>query len=167
VTWPSPLVVRSIAEDIVLPEEAQRSVARIGKRVTPEDVDDYVRKKETRDRSHYLRTWVTAWKEQQAEERKMRKSYASWLLRLMTGQILAINAIFILMGCGLLTVERWAASTFIVASFAEVAGLILIVVKYLFPTSSSQLPPIGGRSATGGTRGVSKGSKTERSAGKS
>ena len=121
--------------------------------------------KVTRDRSNYLRTLVGAWKEQQVEDRNLRNRYATWLLWLMTAQIIAIHTIFLLLGLGVLTVERWTASTFITAVFAEVAGLVLIVVKYLFQPSAN--PPIDGdgRSRSGATRVGSQRRKSERRAG--
>lgn len=38
------------------------------------------------------------------------------------------------MGFGLLTVERWVASSFIVGVFFEVMGMTFVVARYLFPT---------------------------------
>jgi hypothetical protein len=54
-------------------------------------------------------------------------------------QIIVVNVIYVLMGCQLLKYEEWTANTFIMGVFAEVAALVLLVVKYLFNLPSDKI----------------------------
>ena len=65
--------------------------------------------------------------------------YATYLIVAMGLQALVINVVFVLMGCGVLTFEAWTARTFIMSVFAEIAAMVLIVVKYLFTPSSEKV----------------------------
>lgn len=69
----------------------------------------------------------------------MREKYATYLILAMALQALVINVAFVLIGCGILTFEPWTAKTFIVSVFAEIAAMVLIVVKYLFTPSSDKV----------------------------
>lgn len=133
----------------MLPEEtlsptAQRIVQSIGEPVTNEDidmVDIYERVRRIEDESYELRTIVASWEKQQSDERDLRNRYAKWLVIALFIQIAIINIAFFLIGFGLLTVERWVASSFIVGVFFEVTGMTFVVVRYLFPTQhSARLP---------------------------
>jgi len=57
----------------------------------------------------------------------------------LAAQAIVINIVFVLMGSRLLSVEPWTARTFILSVFGEIAGMVLIVVKYLFTPSSEQI----------------------------
>lgn len=107
--------------------------------VSPSDVDSYGKLRQIQDRSHRLRTIVKAWKDQQTQDRKMRARYASYLIMAMGVQTLVVNIIFILMGCGVLTFEPGTAKTFFLSVFAEIASMVLLVVKYLFTPSSDRV----------------------------
>ena len=69
----------------------------------------------------------------------MRGRYASYLMIAMAAQMVAINVVFVLMGCGKLTFEPWTGRTFVMAVYIEVIALIHIVVKYLFAPSGSEM----------------------------
>lgn len=123
----------------MLPEEtfspiAQRLVESIGKPATNEDVTIYERVRRIEDESYELRTIVASWEKQQSDERDLRNRYAKWLVIALFIQIAVINIAFFLIGFGLLTVEKWVASSFIVGVFVEVTGMTFVVVRYLFPT---------------------------------
>lgn len=126
----------------MLPEEtlsptAQRIVQSIGEPVTNEDidmVDIYERVRRIEDESYELRTIVASWEKQQSDERDLRNRYAKWLVIALFIQVAIINIAFFLIGFGLITLERWVASSFIVGVFVEVTGMTFVVVKYLFPT---------------------------------
>ncbi len=79
----------------------------------------------------------------------MRRQYANWLILAMGFQILAINVVFILIGCKVLVFEQWTANTFIMSVFAEVAALVLLVVKYLFARPDDTLLKLAGRKGRG------------------
>ena len=123
----------------MLPEEtfspiARRLVESLGKPATNEDVTIYERVRRIEDESYELRTIVASWEKQQSDERDLRNRYAKWLVIALFIQIAVINIAFFLIGFGLLTVERWVASSFIVGVFVEVTGMTFVVMRYLFPT---------------------------------
>lgn len=121
-----------MADTIKIPDKLESLVKRIGTPVTPDQIDAYGKWQDIHDQSYRLRTVLSAWKSQQTQDRKMREQYAWWLMAAMGGQIVAINIVFVLIGCRILTFEQWTANSFIMSVFAEVAALVLLVVKYLF-----------------------------------
>jgi hypothetical protein len=126
--------------DPQLPDALRALVKDIGRPVTSEDIDTYGRFREIEDRSHRVRAIVKAWNDQQTQDRKLRERYAHWLMLAMAAQAVVINLAFVLLGCGVLIVEPWTARVFIAAVFAEIAALVLLVVKYLFtPTGDTIL----------------------------
>lgn len=82
---------------------------------------------------------MKAWKDQQAQDRRLRDRYAHWLLVSVAAQALLVNAAFLLLGLKLLAVEEWTARVFIAAVFAEIAALVLVIVKYLFAPPSDAI----------------------------
>lgn len=122
-----------------LPATVQKVVEKIGKPVTSAEIDEIGKLQDIQERSRHHRTIINAWKQQQDQDRKMRKTYATWLMVAMSGQIVGINIIFILIGCGLLEFQRWTTNTFVMSVFAEVSAMALLVVKYLFPATSDKV----------------------------
>jgi len=134
-----------------VPDTLKNLVQDVGKPVSSSDVDSYGKLRQIQDRSHQIRTIVKAWKEQQAQDRKMREHYATYLMAAMGAQALVVNVVFVLMGCGVLSFEAWTAKTFIMSVFAEIAAMVLIVVKYLFtPSSEKVLQFLAGKKRTQG-----------------
>ena len=107
--------------------------------MTSEQIDDFAKLQDIRERLKHHRTIVSAWKQQQEQDRKLRKLYANWLMCAMSAQVIAINIIFVLIGCGILKYEQWTANTFVMATFAEISALVLLVVKYLFPAGTEKV----------------------------
>jgi hypothetical protein len=122
-----------------VPDSLKNLVQNVGEPVSSADVDTYGKLRQIEDRSHQIRTIIKAWKDQQAQDRKMRERYANYLIFAMGLQALVMNVIFVLMGCDALTFEPWTARIFIVSVFAEIASMVLIVVKYLFTPSSDKV----------------------------
>jgi hypothetical protein len=120
-------------------DELKGLVRGVGKPVSSDEVDSHGKLRRIRDRSYQVRTIVKAWKDQQAQDRTMRERYANYLIAAMGLQAGVVNVVFVLMGCGVLSFEAWTAKTFIVAVFAEIAAMVLIVVKYLFTPSSDRV----------------------------
>jgi ABC-type transport system involved in cytochrome bd biosynthesis fused ATPase/permease subunit len=112
---------------------SQVSEVRVLGRMGEEDIRVIERVQDVKDKSHAVRAIVNAWKKQQEEERRLRARYATWLLLAMSFQVVCLIAAFVLIGTGILQVEQWVATSFMVGIFAEVAAMALIVVKYLFP----------------------------------
>jgi len=143
--------------DVSLPEDLASTVQAVGNAVSPDDVDTYGRLRRIEDQSFRLRALVDAWERQQTQERSLRKHYAKWLLRALFAQIVLIDAAFFLLGFGVIEVEKWVATTFIVAAFGELAGMSAIVVKYLFPKVGSEVIERIGESQADGSSGGGRG----------
>ncbi len=121
-----------MAKADLIPKGLEAIVERVGNSLSTDDVDVYGRLKEIENETFRLRTVLAAWKTQQSQDRKMREKYARWRMVLMSAQMVVINIVFILIGCGLLDFEEWTANTFIMAVFSEIAALVVIIVKFLF-----------------------------------
>jgi hypothetical protein len=128
-----------MADEIQLPKEVNDLVEKIGSVVAPGDVDVYRSVREIDDKSYKLRTVISSWEGQQREERRLRRGYATWLLVALLLQMFLVDLAFFLIGYKQISVDRWVADAFIIGVFGEVAGMTLIVVKYLFPDTGSQL----------------------------
>jgi hypothetical protein len=116
-----------------LPTEIQDFVKAIGDPVTLDQLDNFGKYKKIHDKSFRLRTVVEAWKDQQTEDRKMRKAFAIAILIALFLQVLVINTAFFLVGFNVISVPHWVASTFIVSVFTEIISMTMLVLRYLFP----------------------------------
>ena len=106
---------------------------------TSDQVDIFGKLRDIEERIKHQRTIINVWKQQQDQDRQMRKRYANWLIGVMIVQVVAINISFVLIGLGLLKFEPWTVNTFVMATFAEISALVLLVVKYLFPTTTDRI----------------------------
>jgi hypothetical protein len=123
-----------------LPPSLRDKVLSISKPLnSSRDIDHLERIEDIRNRSRKIKTVLSAWETQQKEERVLRRTYANYLLAALFLQILLINAAFFGIGLGYLAVEKWVATTFIMAVFFEVVALVLVIVKYLFPKVGSEV----------------------------
>jgi hypothetical protein len=123
-----------------LPESLQSKVVSVGKALTSgRDIDNYERVEEIRNKSRKLRTVLNAWETQQREERGLRRFYAKGLLGALFAQVLLINAAFFAIGLNYLVIDKWVATTFIMAVFVEIIALVSVVNKYLFPKVGSEV----------------------------
>src|SRR4051812_1168095 len=73
----------------------------------------------SKDRRRHHATIISAWRQQQAQDRAMRRTYARWLMTVLSIQLVVIHVIFALIGYGVLKFEAWTANVFITAVFAE------------------------------------------------
>jgi len=128
-----------MADEPQLPDELQKVVAKVGGPVGSADVDVFRSVREIQDRSYKLRTIISAWERQQEEERNLRRGYAKGLLIALLIQMFLVDLAFFLIGWSFITIDRWVAETFILGVLGEVAAMTLIVVKYLFPETGSQV----------------------------
>jgi hypothetical protein len=122
-----------------LPAAVRRVPRKVGGSLTSDQIDDLGKLQDIRERSKHHRTIVNAWRQQQEQDRKMRRQYATWLMVAMSLQSVAINVVFVLIGCGVLKFDQWTTNTFIVSVFAELSTLVLLVVKYLFPSTTDKI----------------------------
>lgn len=124
----------------ILSEKLKGKISSVGQPLTDiNQIDDYERLESIRNRSQKIQIILTTWETQQTEERNLRKTYAKWLLIALFSQILLINTAFFLIGFGFLEIEKWIATTFIIAVFIEISALLLVVVNYLFPKVGTEL----------------------------
>ena len=77
----------------MLPDSIREMVVSVGTAVTSDDVDTYGRIQEIEDKSKKQSTILEAWERQHTEERKLRQTYAWWLLVGLFFQILLVNAV--------------------------------------------------------------------------
>ena len=100
----------------------RRYVSSVGTPVTSEDVDTYERLSQIQNRAARERG-----------ERTLRLVYGTALLALLAGQIIAVTMLAFLIGFGIISIDRWVATTFVAGTFGEVSGMAYVVVRYLFP----------------------------------
>jgi hypothetical protein len=100
---------------------------------------DSDRVEENRERRRHHKTIISAWRQQQTQDRAMRRTYARWLMTVLSVQLVVIHVLFLLIGCRLLSFEPWTANVFIAAVFAEISAMVLLVVKYLFPATTDKI----------------------------
>jgi hypothetical protein len=123
----------------------------------PEQVDEDLldQLRENKERRRHQSAIINAWKQQQTQDRAMRRVYANWLMAVMSLQIVVIHVVFVLIGCGVLKFEPWTANVFITAVFAEISAMVLLVVKYLFPATTDKILDLIDRFKGQGSRGAS------------
>lgn len=123
-----------------LPDVLKNKVVSVGKPLSSgRDLDRYERLEDIRNRTRKLRTILNAWETQQREERGLRRFYAKGLLGALFAQVLLVNTAFFTIGLGYLTIDKWVATTFIMAVFVEIVALVSVVNKYLFPKVGSEV----------------------------
>ncbi len=125
--------------ELEVPDAVRDKVLAIGASVSPGEIEVYGRYQEIADRSAKLRTVLEAWERQHSEERQMRQKYAKWLLAAMFVQMALVNLAFLAIGFGWIQINPWVANSFILAVFGEISGMVLFIVKYLFPKVSSDV----------------------------
>ncbi len=136
----SPTASTNTDPESMLSVDAKEKILSVGEPLkSSAQIDNYGRLEEIRNRSQKLQIILNTWNTQQTEERNLRRTYAKWLLIALFSQIVLINAAFFLIGFGLMAVEKWVATTFIIAVFFEISALLLVVVNYLFPKVGSEL----------------------------
>ena len=71
------------------------------------------------------------------KDQKLKGKYAVILVSILGIQLLMLNIIFILVGCGILTYSETTFNIFITGGIAEIFVLVRIIVKYLFKDNLS------------------------------
>lgn len=112
-------------------------VLELREQVEPLDVDQQIRYREFLTREQRARTILRAWATQQREERGLRKFYAQALFIALGVELTATFAAFFLIGRGWLHFDRWVVETFLNLALVQTAGLVGVVVRYLFPNRSA------------------------------
>ncbi len=94
-------------------------------------------------------TVLAAWSDQMTHERSLREKCATWVFLLVGLQVLLTFGIIIAQGAGLLSLDNELIKILIPVEAAEILGLALIVIKYLFSkalrTGLDGLVGVGGK----------------------
>ena len=70
-------------------------------------------------------------------DRALKKSYAKWFIGILIGQLAIMNIVFILVGLGFLTYDKWSLNLYMGGTMAEVFGVIFVITRNLFRNKSS------------------------------
>ena len=106
--------------------ESQSLVESVGAGVEPSELD-------TREREARL----TSWAQEEEFKRGLRKWFGPSLLVVLVAQIALINTFVFLLGWGKINVPGSVATAFIGATIAELAGMVILILRYLFPAVRS------------------------------
>lgn len=127
-------------EEFELESNLKKFIVTVGEPVnSAELVDAYSKFRDVENTGQKFKIILTAWEVQQKEERNLRRKFALAILIVLLVQIMAINVAFFLIGFKKMEVEKWVATTFIIAVFSEIVSMTLIVLRYLFPKASKEL----------------------------
>lgn len=63
---------------------------------------------------------------------KLKKMFARWFIGILIGQLLVMNAVFILIGAGKLQFNDLVINLFMCGTMAEVFGIVAVMARYLF-----------------------------------
>lgn len=63
---------------------------------------------------------------------KLKKIFAWSFICILVGQLLVMNAVFVLVGAKVLSFEQFALNLYMSGTLAEVFGVVLIMARYLF-----------------------------------
>ncbi|MEA2664219.1 MAG: hypothetical protein QOI11_1163, partial [Candidatus Eremiobacteraeota bacterium] len=64
----------------------------------------------------------------------LRRQYAPWLLYLVVGQVVTINAFLLVIGLGWVKITDGLFKIFSISVFVEVVALAMVVTRSLFPS---------------------------------
>ena len=82
---------------------------------------------------------LNAWKEQQDQERNLRKIYAGWVFLLITFQIIMIFVLMFLDSISWITVKETTVKVLLPSALGEIIGMGFLVVKYLFGKQNDRI----------------------------
>ncbi|WP_462410373.1 hypothetical protein [Neobacillus sp. Marseille-QA0830] len=101
--------------------------------VSASDVEVINSYQAAQDQSYKIRTVITTWKEQQTQERKMRRNIAYFILSALFIEVIAGNVYLWNIGSGKLKLSEWVTNIFFAGLFSQVAAMATIVIRNLFP----------------------------------
>ncbi|REJ06929.1 hypothetical protein [Halobacillus trueperi] len=116
-------------------QEKQLPIKRKISNVTKDQLETYKVIHETNLKKQKTDTVLEVWRNQQDLERNMRKIYARWILIALVAELIVGNGIFILVACGVFTLEEWVVNVFFTGMYAQIISITVIVVRNLFPNS--------------------------------
>ena len=113
-------------------EETKRVITNISNK-SSKSIDELIKVQEASDKSHKLHSLLLSWENQQNEERKLRKLYSICFLVFLGIQLVLLNISFFFIGIKVITINDIQFNVFYGSMFGEIAALVLIVTRYLFP----------------------------------
>ncbi|NDV63360.1 hypothetical protein G0Q06_12920 [Puniceicoccales bacterium CK1056] len=114
-------------------------ISSIGDDVSSDDLDSFLAVSEENRKFEKLKQVLDSWSETEDQDRDLRKRYAGYLVIFLLIQLFVIDVGFFFIGFNIIDVSPWVANTFIVSSFAEISGMVYLIVRYLFPDSKTKL----------------------------
>jgi len=109
-------------------------------KMKPADFKNYINMQKQLDESYKIKVIIDAWKEQQEADRKLRDKYALWLIIFLGFQLIFISVLMVFIGLAKLEYDQWLIKIFISSVFAEIVGMVYVIVRYLFtPTNNSEI----------------------------
>lgn len=94
--------------------------------------------KDKKKQSQFFNIWevnnkvVKLFEENAKEDRELRRKYAKYLIIILAIELVFLNIIFILFGCGVLKYSEIVFDLFITGGIAEIFVLIKTIIKHLF-----------------------------------
>ena len=83
---------------------------------------------------------IETWKQQQNQERALRRVIGFWVFVIISFQILALFGLVLFEGLDYIDIDENVAKIFIPSAIAEVFGMGFLVVKYLFSRPTKNKP---------------------------
>lgn len=65
-------------------------------------------------------------------DRELRKTYATWYIWILIGQLVLFNILIFLYGFKKITFDEVTLRVFTCATLSEIFGIVLVITKYLF-----------------------------------
>lgn len=122
-------------------ETANDKISRIDYRPI-RTLDDFLKAQEGSDKSYKLHAILESWEYQTSEERKLRRLYAVCFICILVLQIIFMNILFVIIGCGFLNITEKQFSVFYVSVFGEITAFVLIVTRYLFRQNNDRIAEV-------------------------
>ncbi len=98
-----------------------------------EDLDKAERVFDATSRREMTLSSLEVWEQQQNSERRLRERFAGRILRLTWIQLGLINLFVLASGLSLLKLDPSILKTLILSVFGELAALLLVMARFLFP----------------------------------
>lgn len=73
------------------------------------------------------------------KDNQLKGKYGFTLIVILIVQLIIINVVFILVGCGILNYTQFTINLYVSACILEITALITIIVKYLFSNSKNEV----------------------------
>jgi len=87
---------------------------------------------------HKIDSVLEEWRNQQKEDRALRKTYGRVLLWVLVGELIAFTLMFYLNAFGLVKIDPVVLGTWIGALVIEVIGLVVAIAKGLFTNTTAE-----------------------------